>query len=457
MRTFLLAVLSLSVLACGAPDPREPDTPTLAQTSADIVGQAFVFFEDETGPRRWTVEADEVQEATILDDALDAEGTTLRRRLALRLASRNRTIRGEAFAYYERIEVEADSLGGADGWALTELARARGNFEARDRFVRLYAVTRDEQPPVDDRNVVVEPIAVVYEGRIGDPLAPFEADLDSLDEIGPHWLRDSTRFARIDGGIREALLNERRGLWVIDPVQGSIPAPIREATLDLVKCRTVQGQARASQPLSADAKLAATSSVYSGGLVGRLPTGEEQRLLLAFARERLRAVEAPEEALRRLRPGRLLAADLDGDGRDELLGTFDATALRPDAPQTWRLFVIARPDVSGKVLRAVAEVTRDDRGPARTPGQFTVLGALDLDGDSAAEVVLRQAGPLGTSRYRILGRTEAGWDTVYEGSVSGCVTESDAAAPSYRDERRERRERSQDARRDRDEDDVIRW
>ncbi|MEM6783040.1 MAG: hypothetical protein AAF624_04820 [Bacteroidota bacterium] len=453
---FVAAVLWLS--ACSEPDPREPDTPTLAQTSADIVGQAFVFFEDETGPRRWTVEAEEVQRATILDDNLDANGETLRRRLALTLASRNRTIEGEAFAYYERVALSTDSMGGNDGWRLTELARARGNFEARDRIVRLYAVTRDVRSPVDDRNVVVEPIAVVFEGRIGDPLAPFGADLDSLDEIGPRWLGDSTRLARMDGGVREALLNQRRGLWVIDPAQGSVPAPIRDATVDLVKCRTIRGEARASQPLSPEATLAATSSVYSGGVVGRLPTGEEQRLLLSFARERLRAVEASEEALRRLRPGRLLAADLDADGRDEFLGTFDATEMRPDAPQTWRLFVIARPDVSGKVLRPLAEVTRDDRGPARTPGQFTLLGILDLDGLGAAEVVLQQAGPLGTNRYRILGRTEVGWDTVFEGGVSGCVTESDAAVSSFRaDLPGPKEEHERRYRHERDDEDVIGW
>ncbi|MEL7361775.1 MAG: hypothetical protein AAFN13_06860, partial [Bacteroidota bacterium] len=195
MRSLLIALLVLPCFGCGEPDAREPDTPTLAQTRVDIVGQAFVFFDDETGERRWTVEADEVQAATILDDAVSAEAGTLRRRLALTLASRNRTIEGEAFAYYERVDTAADSLGGADGWQLVELARARGNFEARDRFVRLYAVARDERPPIDDRSVFVEPIAVVYEGRIGDPLAPFAGDLDSLDTRGPSWLRDSVRSA----------------------------------------------------------------------------------------------------------------------------------------------------------------------------------------------------------------------------------------------------------------------
>ncbi|MEL6703756.1 MAG: hypothetical protein AAFP15_05695 [Bacteroidota bacterium] len=457
MRSLLIALLVLPFFGCGEPDAREPDTPTLAQTRVDIVGQAFVFFHDETGERRWTVEADEVQAATILDDAVSAEAGTLRRRLALTLASRNRTIEGEAFAYYERVDTSADSLGGADGWQLVELARARGNFEARDRFVRLYAVTRDERPPIDDRSVFVEPIAVVYEGRIGDPLAPFARDLDSLDTLGPSWLRDSVRSARLDGGVREALLNERRGLWVIDPAQGSVPAPIREAELDLVKCRTVKGRSRASQPLSPEATLAATSSVYSGGLVGRLPTGEEQRLMLAFARERLRAVDAPEAALRRLRPGRLLAADLDADGIDELLGTFDATEQRDVGPRTWRLFVIARPDVSGKVLTPLAEVTREDPGPARTPGQLSLLGALDLDGVGAAEVVIRQSGPLGTNRYRILGRVDNGWDTVFEGSVSGCATESDAVAPAFRSDQEAREGRRGRRSDDRDAPEIIGW
>ncbi|MEM9997628.1 MAG: hypothetical protein AAF809_07995, partial [Bacteroidota bacterium] len=388
----------------------------------------------------------------------------LRRRLLLTLASRNRTIEGEVFAYYDHVPGDAaleDSLDVAppdnDGWTLTEVVRIGDNFEARDRYVLLYAVDRDERPPVDDRNVIVEPIAVVYEGRIGDPLATFAADLDSLDTVGPRWLRDSTRRARLEGGVADALLSTRRGLWVIDPVQGSIPSPMRDATLDLVKCRTVRGEARASRPLSADAALAATSSVHGRGLTGRLPDGEEQRLLLRFARERLRTAGAPSAALERIRPGRLLAADLDGDGRDELLGTFDATELRPDTPQTWRLFVIARPDVAGTVLRLVAEVTRDDRGPARTPGQFTLLGALDFDGVGAAEVVLRQAGPLGTNRYRILGQTDSGWATVYEGSVSGCETEADARLPGRYEERRKPQPEPAD-RSDRDDRDrVIGW
>ncbi len=114
-----------------------------------------------------------------------------------------------------------------------------------------------------------------------------------------------------------------------------------------------------------------------------------------------------------------VAADLDGDGKSELVGTF-ATG----AKMQHTLFIIAEPDGKGfKPTLLLFQAAKDEYGDQQV--RWDLLDGIDLDGDGAGEVIIsvndyRSPDDWNYLIYKKQGRR---WLRVYRGGGMRCPYE----------------------------------
>lgn len=114
-----------------------------------------------------------------------------------------------------------------------------------------------------------------------------------------------------------------------------------------------------------------------------------------------------------------VAADLDGDGRAELIGTF-ATG----AKMQHTLFIIAEPDAKGyKPTLLLFQPALDEYGDHQV--RRDLLDGLDLDGDGIAEVILSVNDYRSPDdwNYVIYKKQRGRWRSIYSGGGMRCPHE----------------------------------
>ncbi len=388
-----------------------PPPPPAVQVAHDLVGHPFAFYEDEQGEKTWTIEEGEVQDLRVLDGATSSDGTSHRTRVRLRLVSEYRTIRGDLTLTYR----QADG-----GWALDEVARTDGrNWTVEELAAVVYEVRRPapSDTTAGERDVWLEPMFRYVDGEFVSPFDPYEARITAL--LDSSFSADSLRRAAVAGLEREIGRRWLNPAWTVFLLQpGQPPAPVtfrtRETSVD--GCRYVAGLARAPSASFAEGAHVATSSSTMGGSTfpGRtLEPGDEERLAHA-ARAVLARAGVPERQLDRLRSRRALAVDLDGGGREALVGAYSVAA-----------------DPAGGTDRAVVVVAGPGSGALRDHGAYLsdaadgwgalqLIGALDVDGDGVLEVIARESAEE-AYRYVVLARDASGrWAPVFTGGGGGC-------------------------------------
>lgn len=412
-RRFPLALACVALLgACREPAPETPPPapPAHEQIAADLVGARFTFFEDEQGGKTWTIEEGEVRELRVVDGVTAGDGASHRARLRLALAAQNRTIRGELVLTYRRSD---------DAWALDEVARPGANWTVEEIAAVVYEVRRP--PPSDTTfgpaDVWLEPMFRYHDGAYVDPFGPYEARIRAV--VDSTFRTDSLRRAAVgalEGEIARRWLNPAWTVFLLGP--GAAPEPVgfrtREAAFD--GCRYVAGVVRAPSPAMAEwARMATSSSTMGGALFpGRTPTPQEEERLAVAARGHLATLVVPAAQLDRLRAGRALAVDLDGDGTEEFVGAYGVAGEQPGMAAR-SVVVVAEPGPAAmRVVGARASASDDGWGTLR------LVGAVDVDGDGVLEVVAREAG-YESHRFVVLSRGTGGrWTEVYTGGGGGC-------------------------------------
>ena len=125
----------------------------------------------------------------------------------------------------------------------------------------------------------------------------------------------------------------------------------------------------------------------------------------------------PADALDAIKSENLAAADLNGDGRIDFIGSFNVR----DERNTHNLFAVVMRDERG-ALRA--DVIRYDRAPNAKDdtgfSNWTLVDVEDFDGDGVDEIVVENHGWEWSSYDILRMKREAGWEVVYSGGGSGC-------------------------------------
>ncbi|OZC03119.1 hypothetical protein BSZ36_09120 [Rubricoccus marinus] len=398
----LLLVMCLASGCADEPEPVAlPDPPSTEQISEDLVGLRFDFFEDGSGARPWTIEAEEIRQLRIVDQVVDDSGRVARSRVALALRAEKRSIQGELILRHRRE---------APNWVFEGGGRSGPNWRAGDAEATLFAVRVLSDSTIRRRTLAFSPIARYENGRYLAPLAPYEQRARAL--FDSTFASDSLALAAETGLNRaaaDALAPRGSKLYALGAGQPPAEVRVDSVRASLLGCQYVTAYADPPTPEAARwARLGTTSSVMGAPLAeGTALNRPLARALEGVARQRFEIAGVDTQ---RLRQQRAIAADLDGDGQDEAVGVFTIG----EGERRRSLAVAASPGATAPRLLF-------ERVPDRPSGFATLslLGVLDVDADGAAEALFLEEG---TEVYRYLIVTFRGgrFTDAFRGGGGGC-------------------------------------
>jgi hypothetical protein len=141
----------------------------------------------------------------------------------------------------------------------------------------------------------------------------------------------------------------------------------------------------------------------------RSPDAAERAAALEFARAEFIRRSVPAALLPRLEIVQLTSTDLNGDGRQDLIGV---AAIDPGNPagEVRTLFFVA--EGTGQGYRPA--LRRYHSGNGETYGIEVLVDHIDLDGDGADEILTKAYG-WEWFTYRIYKRRGGAWVRTYEG------------------------------------------
>ena len=400
------SLLAFVVAGCAEPEPEPepelPDPPAVEQIERDLVGQRFVFFEDADGERVWTIEEPEIVRVAVVGQQVTEDSLRSRSRISVVLRADTRTIGGDLLVTHRRV---------GPNWQIESTSRVGPSFTAADESATLYAVEALVDSTGETRQLFAEPIAVIDRGRWHAPLAAFEAGIRRhLDSL--YW-NDSMRVAAEDAlvaRIADAHAPRGRTLRLLARGQAPMRARVDSAQVLVDGCRSVGGYVRSPGGTAREATLATTSSVMGGAVApGRPLTTAETRTLEFVARERLAGAGGDPS---RLRSRGALAADLDGDGVDELVGAFASGDVASGEPGGVSVALAVRPTPAGADVVVL-------RVPEDGYAALTLLGVVDVDGDRAAEVVFEESG-YEAYRFLVVTHRAGRYTNAFRGGGGGC-------------------------------------
>lgn len=251
--------------------------------------------------------------------------------------------------------------------------------------VRLVFVVGGE---AGSREVSLDALAVVAGGRLRAPYA--EQETDPAQKFAAEHMRAGQKYRLTFGG------GDAGTVTISESGEG---------------CNNVhaKGTAETSVTLGGRVMALATDAESFGrpAPARRAPTPAEREAALRLARETYRARRTPAALLASMGVRNLTATDIDGDGRFELVGSFEV--VRGQARRD--LFLVAAPGARGFRADFVHFQSY------RTPPEGYVYASdfvdqLDLDGDGTGEVVTMDGGFDGYG-YTVYQKKRGRWRRVH--------------------------------------------
>jgi hypothetical protein len=180
---------------------------------------------------------------------------------------------------------------------------------------------------------------------------------------------------------------------------------------------TAEASVQTSARLGGEVQALATDSrtIGAGPSSRRVPTEAERAAALQFARAAFARNGATPALVRKMEVFNLTAADLDGDGNDELVGSFrieNNTDQTFDAHTLFMIFETAR-------LGLRPALTWHHRGGEAEYADRRFVDHVDLDGDGVSEVIA-EGHYYESNDYFIYKRQQGRWRSVYQGGGGGC-------------------------------------
>ena len=254
--------------------------------------------------------------------------------------------------------------------------------------------------PLEGRSAYVEPIVVINRGRYQDPpyLEPYREPFNS-----GYFRKDQTH----------SLLYGARRVGKI-----TIEKPTERGCAEW-------GAARARRESTVEFKLAlATNNARLGKqrTLRRAPTNSERQTAFNFARSILRRKRVSASLVATLKAEDLIATDLDGDGRAELVGNFYIGPTPSEGISDYSLLLLLEPQGAAGYRVGLARYYHNQEKYRQASGaqDDQYLDQLDLDGDGTDEILIR-TGYWEAWSYSIYKKQRRGaWRRVYQGGGGGC-------------------------------------
>jgi hypothetical protein len=265
----------------------------------------------------------------------------------------------------------------------------------------LFVVSANKLPAAS-----ITPILIIDQGSHKNPIAG-DSDAEEISRFAAEYYRKDQKYRVLFGGAEAGALTVKRSLKDQECMR-------TEAEV------VMQSSAR----LNTNVMALATNSDSLGRAKGsrRAPTASERSAVLPLAQNAFKQKGVPAALLPSLDTVNLTAMDLNGDGKEELIGSY-VVKKRRGGEERYVLFLLAEPQGNSYKtgLTQYAHYTSKDimsGGDIDAIGQgglYTerLVDQLDLDNDGAAEVITVTDGFEGNS-YMIYGRKSGGWQKIYE-------------------------------------------
>jgi len=275
------------------------------------------------------------------------------------------------------------------GWLVAAVLIAAGVLLAADedrpagRPVHLFAVLR---PDLSDPALIANPVAVYHAGSFSDPLGGGP----DAEPFLLSFLSSGREYRVLSGGMDVGTMT----------VEGRLCDRCPEAWVHLDAKARPTGNVMA---LATDAPRVARAAGFR-----RAPESDQRTASLAIAKEALGRHGVTPAELAALKIVNLTATDLDGDGKAELIGSYqlgrhDLFQLLEPSPDGFRTAVERY-----NFLEDAQTVRQDER----------LVDHADLDGDGVGEVVTIRGSSDGFD-YAVYQKKEGRWRQVYEGGGFG--------------------------------------
>lgn len=175
--------------------------------------------------------------------------------------------------------------------------------------------------------------------------------------------------------------------------------------------------AETSARLGGEVQALATNSrtIGDGPASRRAPTEAERAAALDLARAAFARNGATPALVKKMEVFNLTAADLDADGRFELVGSFRIENNTDQTADARTLFMIYEPTATG--LRPA--LTWHHRGGEAEYADRRFVDHADLDGDGVSEVIA-EGHYYESNDYFIYKKQQGRWRPVYQGGGGGC-------------------------------------
>jgi hypothetical protein len=248
-----------------------------------------------------------------------------------------------------------------------------------------------------EARVTLEPVVVYKGGTFGKP--PIDADDKVINSFVGQYFKEGKQYRLLSGGGEAGTVTVKKYL--------------EPGCVGLVAEASAQTRVR----LGGEVRALATNSTTIGRQTTsrRPPTDTERTLALEFARLAYVGNGVGDAHTNRMEVINLTATDLDGDGKFELIGSFNIDRVKGQTGDGYALFIIYEPQ--GELLKPA--LTWFHSGGEGEYEDRRLVDQLDIDGDGIAEVVA--AGHYYESNdYIVYKKRQGRWREVYKGGGGGC-------------------------------------
>ncbi|MEW6129909.1 MAG: hypothetical protein AB1757_22940 [Acidobacteriota bacterium] len=242
-------------------------------------------------------------------------------------------------------------------------------------------------------NTSIDPVVMLSGGRFINPMA--KDDEASLKAFTTKYLRVGQKYRLLFGGAEN----------------GSVT--VKERYTECI-CLTAGAEAQTTAKLGGEVRALATTSSTLGAKQSsrRAPTPEERAAVMNLAKQAFKQNKVPAGFLANITTHNLTATDLDGDGKAELIGSFQVNGYK-DAPHA--LLLIVEPQANDFKI-GLSWFAQNNDEEMRESRRY--IDQLDIDGDGVGEVFV-ESGYYESTDFTIYKKVKGVWRSVYKGGLYG--------------------------------------